>query len=139
MRRSAQKKTNQSKTSLTLGDQSRKQNPQGLKEKFPCSSGMEGSQSSIPTRIRDFNSVLPSVRRSSSPEESIRDEDKKEVVKICVRNRGPTLVNISWTHRTDLEWQIQRTRVDSGIKVKYVVIYQQTTYITTKTACNKHA
>ena len=90
-------KNHQNKKSLALGDQSREQSTQGLKESSPCSSGMEGSQSSIPSWVRDIDFVPPSARLSPGFAKLFRFEDNEAVIKNVFKGQEPN----SQTHFPD--------------------------------------
>ena len=51
---------------------------------------------------------------------------------MCLKGRSPTLRHISRTHRVDLDWLIERIKVDPGIRMKYVGTNQQMADMLTK-------
>ena len=51
---------------------------------------------------------------------------------MCLRGRSPTLRHTSRTHRVDLDWLIERIKVDPGIRMKYVGTNQQMADMLTK-------
>ena len=59
-------------------------------------------------------------------------EDSEAVIKMCVKGRSPTLRHISRTHRVDLDWLIERIKLDPGIKMKLVGANEQMADMLTK-------
>ena len=51
---------------------------------------------------------------------------------MCLKGRSPNLRHISRTHRVDLDWLIERIKVDPGIRMKYVGTNQQLADMLTK-------
>ena len=146
-------KGNQNKTPLALGDQSRKsqkksaqnehffargdpsgrQPPQGSKVDSSNLSDVARSQGFTKLRlVRDIDFVPPSAALSSGMSKLFLFEDNEAVIKMCLKGRSPNLRHISRTHRVDLDWLIERIKVDPGIQMKFVGTNQQLADMLTK-------
>ena len=149
----SQKNTDQDKTTLALGDQSRKsrgrkaqsehhsargdpsgrQPPQGSKVETSCLSDVARSLDSTKLCLnRDIDFVPPSAPLSSGMSKLFLFEDNEAVIKMCLKGRSPNLRHISRTHRVDLDWLIERIKVDPGIRMKFVGTSQQLADMLTK-------
>ena len=51
---------------------------------------------------------------------------------MCIKGRSPNLRHISRTHRVDLDWLIERIKVDPGINLKFVGTNEQMADLLTK-------
>ena len=86
---------------------------------------MARSQSSVSLLVREVDFVPPSAILSSGLARLYLFEDNEAVIKMCLKGRSPTLRHISRTHRVDLDWLIERVKVDPGIQMKYVGTNEQ--------------
>ena len=59
-------------------------------------------------------------------------EDNEAVLKMCVKGRVPTLRHVTRTHRVDLDWIVERIKIDTGISMKYVKTSEQLADMLTK-------
>ena len=57
---------------------------------------------------------------------SFHFKDNDAVIKLIIKGRSPAMRHVSWTHRVDLDWLLDRINVDPGIQIIYVNISKQT-------------
>ena len=115
-----------------LGDQRRGQPTQRLRENPQSSLEMVRSQSFNESLVREVGFVPPSAVLSSGLAKLFLFEDNEAVIKMCLKGRSPALRHASRTHRVDLDWLIERIKVDLGIQMKYVGTNQQMADMLTK-------
>ena len=51
---------------------------------------------------------------------------------MCIKGRSPNLRHIYRTHRVDLDWLVERMKVDPGVNLKYVGTNEQMADLLTK-------
>ena len=95
-------------------------------------SGVVSHNCSCPSFVSDIDFVPPSANLSSGSARLFLFEDNEAVIKMCLKGRSPILRHISRTHRVDLDWLIERIKVDPGIKIKFVGTDQQMADMMTK-------
>ena len=86
----------------------------------------------VSSLVRDVDFVPPSMRLSSGVAKLFVFEDNEAVIKMCIKGRSPNLRHIARTHRVDLDWLIERIKVDPGINLKYVGTNEQMADLLTK-------
>ena len=82
--------------------------------------------------VRTVDHVPPSVRLSSGLAQLFIFEDNEAVIKMCIKGRSPNLRHISRTHRVDLDWLIERIKIDPGVDLKFVGTDEQMADLLTK-------
>ena len=93
---------------------------------------MARSQSSVSLLVREIDFVPPSAPLSSGLASLFLFEGNEAVIKICLKGRSPTFRHIPRTHRVDLDWLVERIKVDPGIQMKYVGTNEQMADMLTK-------
>ena len=122
-----------SKRTNAQGDQSQKQPAQRLGV-APNLTGMVSHSGSVHSLVRDIDFVPPSADLSSGSAQLFLFEDNEAVIKMCLKGRSPILRHISRTHRVDLDWLIERIKLDPGVRIKFVSTDQQMADMLTKAA-----
>ena len=51
---------------------------------------------------------------------------------MCIKGRSPNLRYVPRTHRVDLDWLIERIKIDPGVNLKYVETNEQMADLLTK-------
>ena len=93
---------------------------------------MVRSQSFHESLVREVDFVPPSAVLSSGLAKLFLFEDNEAVIKMCLKGRSPALRHVSRTHRVNLDWLIERIKIDPGIQMKYVGTNQQLADMLTK-------
>ena len=122
-----------SKRSNAQGDQSQTQPAQRLGV-APNLSGMVSHNGSVHSLVRDIDFVPPSADLSSGSAQLFLFDDSEAIIKMCLKGRSPILRHISRTHRVDLDWLIERIKLDPGVRIKFVSTDQHMVDMLTKAA-----
>ena len=86
----------------------------------------------VQSLVRDVDFVPPSMRLTSGDAQLFVFEDNEAVIKMCIKGRSPNLRYVPRTHRVDLDWLIERIKLDPGVNLKYVGTHEQMVDLLTK-------
>ena len=84
--------------------------------------------------VREIDHVPPSTKMSSGSAKLYVFEDNEAVIKMCIKGRSPTMRHVARTHRVDLDWLIERVKLDPGVRIKFVGTDEQMADMLTKSS-----